>query len=90
MLEIHRLGDLNTAGAAITSTKQTTVLVGGKPVATDNDPVAGHGVGVHASPVTANGSPTVTIGGIPVNRKGDEDSCGHPRAAGHPTVFVGD
>lgn len=89
MTEVHRLGDKNTAGAAIISTKQTAVTAGGKPIATDGDPVAGHGPGVHASPVTANGDTTVLIGGIPVNSKTDPDSCGHPRDVGLGTVFIG-
>lgn len=89
MTAVHRLGDTNTAGAEITSTKQTTVIAGGKPVATDGDPVAGHGVGVHASPVTANGDSTVLINGVPVNSQGDADSCGHTRAAGLGTVIIG-
>lgn len=58
-------------------------------MATDDDPVAGHGIGVHAAPVTKNGSSTVIAEGEPVNRKGDADSCGHERADGVPTVFVG-
>jgi uncharacterized Zn-binding protein involved in type VI secretion len=38
--------------------------------------------------VTANGSTTVFINGIPVNRRGDADSCGHPREQGSSNVFV--
>jgi len=88
--DIHRLGDPNTAGADVTSTKQTNVTAGSRPVATDGDPVASHGTGIHSSPNTANGSGTVTIEGIRVNREGDPDTCGHPRAVGLPTVQVGE
>ena len=87
--QIHRKDDENDAGAKITSTKQTAVKVGGQPVATDGDPVAGHGLPPHASPETANGNQFVKIGGIPVNRKGHEDSCGHVRDQGSPAVIIG-
>lgn len=89
MTEIHRVTDPNTAGAPVTSSLQSTVIAGGQLVAVDGSPVAGHGVGVHAAPVTANGDTTVLIENIPVNSKGDADSCGHPRAAGLSSVIVG-
>ena len=87
--DVHRKNDENDAGAKITSTKQTAVKIGGQPVATDGDPVAGHGLPPHADPKTANGSSVVKIGGVPVNRKGDDDSCGHTRAAGSTAVKIG-
>jgi len=87
--QIHRLDDENDAGARITSTKQTLVSVGGKPIATDGDPIEAHGIGEHASPETANGTTLVTIGGVPINREGDEDSCGHVRAEGATQVIIG-
>lgn len=86
---VHRLGDSNDAGAAITEVAQGTVFANNILVAIDGSAVAGHGLGEHASPVTANGSATVFIGGIPVNRQGDADSCGHSRAEGSPDVFTG-
>ena len=89
MPEIHTLTLKNTAGAAVTSTSVQTVYAAGKLVATDDDPVAGHGIAVHAAPVTKNGSSTVIAEGEPVNRKGDADSCGHERADGVANVFVG-
>lgn len=85
----HRLGDPDTAGAAITSVIQPDVFVNNILASIDGCPVAGHAPGEHSSPVTANGSPTVFIHNIPFNRTGDADSCGHPRAAGSPDVFVG-
>lgn len=85
----HRLGDPNDAGAAITSIPQSTVFINGLQVSIDGSDVEGHGVGEHAGPLTASGSPTVFINNIPVNRTGDPDTCGHPRAEGSPDVFVG-
>jgi len=88
--EIHRKGDLNVEDAAVLSTQQTKVKAGSEYVATDGDPVDAHGSGVHASPVTANGSPSVSIEGRPINRKDDPDNCTHPRADGLSSVIVGD
>ena len=88
--EVQRQGDVNDAGAAITSTKQTTVTVAGQPIATDGDPVAPHGLPPHAAPTTANGCATVLIGGVPVNRSGDADTCGHVRAPNGTQVYICD
>ena len=88
MPQVHRLTDDNTAGAPIISTVQTTVYANSLLVGVDGSPVAGHGPGVHAGPLTANGSTDVFIENIPVNRKGDPDTCGHPRNIGSPDVYV--
>jgi uncharacterized Zn-binding protein involved in type VI secretion len=79
MSYINRLTDVNTASAAVTSTGQTFATVAGQYIATNGDPVAGHGIPPHASPVTANGLSWFTISGIPVNVNGNADSCGHTR-----------
>ena len=86
----HRLNDANDAGAAITSIAQGTVYINNLLASIDGSSVAGHGVGEHSSPTTTNGSGTVFIGGIPVNRQGDADTCGDSRAAGSPNVFYND
>ena len=95
MPPVHRLGDANTAGGAITTIPQSTVFADGRLVAVDGSAGSGHppcpDPPVHCAGawVTANGSATVRIGGRPVNRQGDRDSCGHARAAGSATVRVG-
>jgi len=86
---IQRLTDPNTAGAPVTSTSCQVTFACNLLVATDGDPVAGHGTGIHAAPVTANGSDLVWAEGERVNRLGDPDSCGHPRADIRCTCFVG-
>ena len=86
--KVHRLGDPNTAGAAVTATKQSFCFVNGEPMATDGDPVASHGPPPHAAPVTANGSPGTFINGVPVNGVGDADTCGHARAAVPHNTYV--
>jgi len=88
MPAVHRLGDPNTAGAAITLVAQGTVFVNGLLWAINGSQVAGHGRGAHAGPNTASGSGTVFIGGISVNFQGNADTCGHTRAGGSPDVFV--
>jgi len=90
MPSAHRLNDVNDAGAAITSIAQGTVYINNLLASIDGSSVAGHGVGEHSGPNTANGSSTVFIGSIPVNRQGDADTCGHGRAAGSPNVFYND
>lgn len=87
--DCHTIGTPNTAGAPVVSTRQNNVYCNSQLVAVNGSPVAAHGPAVHGSPVTANGSPTVFVKNIPVNRKGDPDNCGHPRATGSPNVFVG-
>lgn len=84
---VHRLGDVNDGGGDIANTVQNTVFANNLPVAVDGSVVNGHGL--HFPTSTANGSPTVFINGIPVNRQGDEDECGHARDQGSPNVFVG-
>jgi uncharacterized Zn-binding protein involved in type VI secretion len=88
MPQVHRLTDKNKAGAPIVSVIQSSVYVNNLLASVDGSPVAGHGPGVHAGPVTANGSQDVFIEYIPVNRLDDPDSCGHPRAIGSPDVYV--
>jgi uncharacterized Zn-binding protein involved in type VI secretion len=86
----QRVGDADTGGGVITASLQSHVFCNGALVAVNGSPVSGHVPGgVHAAPRTASGSSTVFIKGIPVNRTGDADTCGHPRAAGSPNVFVG-
>jgi len=63
------------------------VIVNNSPVARIGDPVAGHGVGPHASPVMAEGSGNVLANNIPVSRAGDLATCGHP-ATGSGDVIV--
>lgn len=83
MPAVHRLSDVNEDDGAITDVPQGTVYVNGQLVSVDGSPVEG------GPTTTANGSQTVFIGGIPVNRQGDEDTDGTPRADGSPDVYVG-
>lgn len=92
MPPIHRMGDVNIAGGAIDSIPQSTVFANGLLVAVDGSMGSGHApfLPPHLSHqwTTTSGGPTVFAGGIPVNKTGDPDSCGHPRASGSPDVFV--
>jgi zinc D-Ala-D-Ala carboxypeptidase len=90
MPEVHRQFDTNTDNAPIISVVQQSVFVNYLPASVDGSAVEGHGPGTHASPVTANGSNTVFIEYIPINRRDDADNCGHTRAIGSPDVFVDD
>ena len=90
MPEVHRLLDTNTAGAPIVEVIQNSVYTNWQLTSVDGSIVEGHGTGLHSSPLTANGSKSVFIEYIPVNRLGDEDTCGHPRAVGSQDVLIDD
>lgn len=93
-VEIHRLTDPNTAGGRVTHTvRQSTVFANDLLVSVNGSCVTGHFPFViphvpTCTPKTANGSQRVFAEDIPVNRRGDADTCGHPRAAGSPNVYV--
>jgi len=91
MAAAQRNGDANTAGGVINSIPQSTVFVNSKLVSVNGSKGTGHGIGIHAANAwdTANGSSTVSAGGIAINRTGDADTCTHPRAGGSGNVFVG-
>lgn len=84
MPEVHRLADVNIYDGEITDIPQGTVYANGMLISVDGSQVEG------GPTTTANGSPTVFINGIPVNRRGDADSDGTPRAEGSPNVFIDD
>lgn len=87
MPAVHRLGDENDGGGPISGTAQSTVFANNLPISVDGSTVDGHDL--HLPTSTTSGSATVFINGIPVNREGDADECGHSRAEGSPDVFVG-
>lgn len=87
MPAVHRLGDANTGGGIVESIPQGTVYANNKLVSIDTSGVSGHSL--HLPTVTANGSPSVFVNNIPVNRQDDPDACGHGRATGSPDVYVG-
>lgn len=80
---VHRLGDLNEEDGIITEIPQSTVFANNLLISIDGSEIEG------GPETTDNGSSTVFIAGIPVNRQGDEDESGTPRAEGSPDVFVG-
>jgi len=89
----QRKDDLNNLGAAIAGVTDYKVKVNGKLLSTDGSSVQDHlpvdGVNTHTNVSTANGSSTVKSGGVPVNRTGDADSCGHTRVGGSSNVNIG-
>ncbi|MDQ0314849.1 PAAR domain-containing protein [Amorphus orientalis] len=87
----HRVGDPNDAAGVVTGSVQSKVRINGRLAAVNGSPVSAHTpfFPPHLAPVTANGSAKVRIAGIPANRQGDQDSCGHVRASGSPNVRIG-
>jgi uncharacterized Zn-binding protein involved in type VI secretion len=76
---MHGISRINqdSAGGAILGALQDFVVVEGTLWAVQGDAVAGHGLPPHAAPVMAEGSPFVTINGIPACREGHLATCGH-------------
>lgn len=79
---VQIVGDSNAAGGVVTGSAQGQVYIDGRLVAVNGSPVSPHWPFVfpHIGTVTTSGAANVVINGIPVNRIGDPDSCGHPRA----------
>lgn len=92
MPRVERVGDVNTAGG-VAQVGVSTVIVNGRPIIVNGNPVTPHPpcpiVPIHCSAVTANGLSTVVARSIPVVRRGDIDTCGHPRQSASPNVIAG-
>ena len=87
MPAVVRSGDINTASAAVTSIRN--VNVNSKSITINGDAVADHAPS-HTGIKTANGSSTVKVGGVGVNRTGDADTCStHSRVGGSSNVNIG-
>ena len=86
MPAVVRSGDTNTAGAAVTSSRN--VKVNGKDIIVNGDPVADHPV-AHTGIKTANGFSGVLVRGTPVNHVSNADTCvQHTRANGSGNVNI--
>ena len=87
----QRLGDANSGGGTIGAVTNNKVYVNNKLISIDGSIVTSHGSfpNVHAGATTANGSSTVKVGGLGVNKENDADSCGHVRIGGSSSVNIG-
>ena len=86
MPAVQRDGDANNAGGIGSSS--VNVKANSKSVLVDGSSVSPHPPS-HTGVKTANGSSTVFVNGIPVNRTGDLDSCLHARSGGSSDVNAG-
>jgi len=86
---ISNLGDPNTGGGFIITTKCPNILAGGRPVATTGDLVSPHDSKPTHFAVTGPGNFTVLNNGFPTNAVGDFDTCFHNRLGGTPNVLIG-
>lgn len=93
MPQVHRMGDANDAGGRVDSIPQSTVYCNGKLVSVDGSAGTSHPPleppHLQGEWTTAGGLSSVRAQGIPVNVRGDDDTCGHVRAAGSPNVYAG-
>lgn len=93
MPAIERKFDINTGGGAVISIPQGSVFANNFLVSVRGSLVTPHPpcpkVSIHCAAITLCSSSSVFAEGIPVNRKGDCDSCGHSRLTASPDVFAG-
>lgn len=78
----------DVAGGTIIGALVPTVRINSQPVAVIGAQVASHGDAPHNAPTMAQGSGSVSAGGIPVCRAGDAATCGHT-ASGSANVSAG-
>ena len=86
MPAVQRDGDANTGGGIGSSS--VNVKANGSSVLVDGSSVTPHPPS-HTGVKTANGSSTVFVNGIPINRTGDADTCTHLRTGGSSDVNAG-
>ena len=89
MPAVQRMGDSNDAGGQIDEINQSTVFANGLLISIDGSLGTDHAGDPRGSWTTANGIATVTIGGVPVNVEGNQDTCTHVRVGGSPDVNIG-
>lgn len=74
----------DSAGAVIVGPGATNWTWNGSPISLVGDAVMPHGQPPHSGPSIANGSPWMTINGIPVTRDGSMATCGHAATGSAP------
>lgn len=79
----------DSAGGVLIGILAPTVFVNGKNIAVEGDKVEAHEEGEHLTAVMQEHSANVFAHGIPICRRGDVATCGHP-ATGSGDVFSGD
>jgi uncharacterized Zn-binding protein involved in type VI secretion len=91
MPAVQRVGDQDDGGGVITS-GESSVLVNGRPIAVENDPVSPHppcgqqGGDPHCNAKTQPSISDVKANGKLVITTGANDTCGHTRVGGSPDV----
>jgi len=83
---VVRKGDANSEGGTATS-GVASVLVNGLPIVVDGTDVTIHSRAHRAK--TANGLANVIADNKPVNIKGNNDTCAHPRVGASSDVVAG-
>jgi uncharacterized Zn-binding protein involved in type VI secretion len=83
-----RLGDRDSAGAAIVGNVASTVTINGQPAALVGSAQAPHGKSIHRGSTVTVGSPTVIVENRALARVTSGTACGHAMATGSPNVDV--
>ena len=91
MPAITKIGVSDILGGTLANGQVSNVKVNGVDINVKGDgPHAGHGLALHAAPMsTADSSSTVKAGGKFVIRNGDNANCGHPHQNGSANVNAG-
>ena len=91
MPAVTKIGVSNISGGTLAKGQVSNVIVNGAPINVKGDgPHVGHGIGLHAAPMsTVDSSSTVKAGGKFVIREGDNANCGHPHVAGSGDTNAG-
>lgn len=85
---VVRDNDANTAGGRAQS-RVTNVLVNNRRICVNGSSVTSHPPPPHSSARTSNGIRNVLANNIPINVRGNQDTCGHARSASSSDVIAG-
>lgn len=85
---VIRDNDANVAGGRVQS-RVTDVLVNNRRISINGSSVTPHPPPPHSSARTANGLRNVIANNIPVNVRGNQDTCGHARSVSSDDVIAG-
>ena len=79
--------NVDACGGLVIEALVPSVIVNNAPISVTAASVEGHGSGEHGGPKTQAASGNVFAGNKPVNRQGDECTCGDP-LTGSSNVFA--
>lgn len=85
---VVRDGDINTANGRAQS-RVSNVLVNNRRICVIGSSVTAHPPPPHSSAKTSGGLRNVIANNIPINVRGNQDTCGHQRSSSSNDVIAG-